>query len=85
MPILDPLLQISLLFCEKNDCSVSHKPFFLKYLKVASDNLYRDINTIEASIQFRKDLQNNIIIFCLIAQFQKDITDHVPTSIQNGF
>ena len=59
MPILDPKLLCSLLGYFPNDDDQC-KGFFLKYLKIASSNLNRNINTVKAHNLFQKDLLKNI-------------------------
>ena len=62
MPILDPSLQyyLSTHYSDVKSSSNSDnstKDFFLRYLKIASTNIYRNINTVTASIQFKNDLE----------------------------
>ena len=57
MPILDPVNFSGLLSnCDSTESKYS-KQFFIRYLHIASRNLYRSTQTIEASIQFKKDLK----------------------------
>lgn len=67
MPILDPSLQYYLCthYAEVESSSKpenSTKDFFLRYLKIASTNIYRNTDTIMASIQFKNDLPTATIV-----------------------
>lgn len=61
MPILDPSLQY---FLFDNDSKQKNPKngyaFFLKYLQIASKNIFQNLETIEASKRFKKDLQESI-------------------------
>lgn len=60
MPILDPALQLILLKKIKviKSNNSSRKRFLNRYLRVASRNKFQNFMTYEASIQFKKDLQD---------------------------
>ncbi|KAK8839195.1 hypothetical protein M9Y10_032124 [Tritrichomonas musculus] len=61
MPILDPSLQC---FLVQNITETEGKDgyaFILKYLKIASRNIFRNLNTIETSIKFKKDFELSIL------------------------
>ena len=58
MPILDPSLQHFLINNKKYHSDALNKDFFLRYLKIAESNINRNINTIQASIQFKEDLMS---------------------------
>lgn len=60
MPILDPVYFSALISETESKNSKYSKHFFLHYLRIASKNLYRNSQTIEASIQFKKDLKSSI-------------------------
>ena len=59
MPILDPATQNQFLQLANKKASKFSKQFFIRYLKIASRNLYRNFQTIEASIQFKTDLKKS--------------------------
>ena len=69
MPILDPFLHNILLksyqiySTNSNSSKLSSAnllSFFSKFLKIASDNIYQNLDTIESSQQFKKDLKESI-------------------------
>ncbi|KAK8839804.1 hypothetical protein M9Y10_031512 [Tritrichomonas musculus] len=63
MPIIDPSLQYSLL--NNNAPNNTSKDleyinaFYLRYLRIASNNIYRSMTSIETAVRFKKDLQNS--------------------------
>ena len=80
MPILDPKLQYSLLLSFPID---QCKGFFIKYLKIASSNLNRNINAVKAHILFQKDLLKNIGTINKL--FDCNISIHDNKCINNYF
>ena len=60
MPILDPGLQFAFSDTRSIDHTNYGKRFFLYYLKIASRNIFQNIQTIEAAEQFKTDVQNSI-------------------------
>ena len=66
MPILDPSTAISLIKDNSTDKTAEEKKtssiFFLKYLRIASLNLYKNADTIQTSIQFKNDLYKYIFL-----------------------
>ena len=60
MPILNPSIQYSLLKLNNGENSGNTERFYIRYLKIASRNLYRNLFTIKASIKFKDDLKISI-------------------------
>lgn len=60
MPILDPAIQFSFSDTISMQNTNYGKRFFLWYLKIASKNICRNSQTIEAAEQFKVDMRNSI-------------------------
>ena len=77
MPILDPSLQYSLSSFDLRG-SNTRINFFLTYLKIASQNINRNYNTLKSSIQFKNDLNKSYSILNSLfsCSFYVDDFDH---------
>lgn len=63
MPILDPILQNALLN-ETSGSDTAEIEFFVEYLKMSSDYIYKNYNSIISSLQFRKDIKKCRLALC---------------------
>lgn len=70
MPILDPSSQYQLL----NEINSLDKQnairFYMRYLRIASQNIYRNFSTFDTSLQFKKDLSESLPLIFQIFEFE---------------